>query len=84
VSKVNAALSRPFTMHLHTRCWRYFKVRPPSGAADPTTTRADFCRWNPAFEQHVYTEAWVNFLVRKLSDDDVFGAVAAHVPTNQT
>lgn len=78
VEKVAAALNRPFTMHTHTQCWRYFKVRPSAGAQDPTVTRADFCRWNPVFEQYVFTEAWVNFLVRKLADEAVYEAVMTH------
>lgn len=78
VTKVAADLARPFTMHMHTQCWRYFKARPGGDAADKTATRADFCRWNPAFEQYVYTAAWVGFLVRKLSDDATYEAVAAH------
>lgn len=80
VTKVDAAISRPFTMHLHTQSWRYFKARPPKDADNKAATRADFCRWNPAFEQYVYTEAWVGFLNRKLSDDATYDAVAAFDP----
>lgn len=58
VTKVALGLARPFTLHMHTQSWRYFKARPLSDAADQAATRADFCRWNPAFEQYVYTEAW--------------------------
>lgn len=75
VERVAAALHRPFTMHTHTQCWRYFRARPPGGADDPAATRADFCRWNPAFEQYVYTEAWVGFLVRKMSDQTIYDEV---------
>ena len=78
VTKVAAALARPFTMHMHTQSWRYFKARPAGDAADKTATRADFCRWNPAFEQYVYTAAWVGFLVRKLSDEATYEEVAAY------
>ncbi|WP_162529922.1 DUF3644 domain-containing protein [Nocardioides caldifontis] len=84
VTKVAEAIARPFTMHMHTQSWRFFKARPPSGAADKAATRADFCRWNPAFEQYVYTEAWVSFLVRKLSDEATYDAVAAYDPSTSS
>lgn len=71
--KVAAAIGRPFTAHTHhARAWRYFGVRPPSGASDPAKTKTDFCRWNPAFKQYVYTENWVNYLIRKMSDEGTY------------
>ena len=50
-------------------------MRPPTGATNPSATKADFCRYNEAFEQYVYTEAWVNYLLRKLSDQDTYDTV---------
>jgi hypothetical protein len=74
--RVAAAIGRPFTAHTHhARAWRYFGVRPPNGAADPAKTKSDFCRWNPAFRQYVYAESWVNFLIRKLSDEETYRQV---------
>jgi len=74
--QVSSALGRQFTTNHHARAWSYFAVRPPAGAPDPTATKSDFCRWNPAFRQYVYTQSWVNFLVRKLeSDTDTQSAV---------
>ncbi|WP_201452917.1 DUF3644 domain-containing protein [Rhodococcus sp. T7] len=77
VEKVAAAISRPFTLHHHTQAWRYFEVRPSSGAQDPAKTKADFCRYNHAFERYVYTESWVTYLIRKLSDSDTYDSVMA-------
>jgi tRNA U34 5-methylaminomethyl-2-thiouridine-forming methyltransferase MnmC len=79
--RVAAAISRPFNASTHhARAWRHYDVRPPAGAQDPAKTKSDFCRWNPAFRQYVYTEAWVKFLIRKLSDEkayrEVMGAAA--------
>ncbi len=68
-AKVEAAIGRPFNPSTHhARAWHHHGVRPPTGAPDPAKTKSDFCRWNPAFRQYVYTENWVNFLIRKLSD----------------
>lgn len=80
VEQVAEALEWPFTMHTHTQCWRHFRVRPGSGASDPADTRADFCRWNVAFQQYVYTQAWVRFLIRKLGDRATYTEVTGHAP----
>jgi hypothetical protein len=77
-ARVADAIGRPFTASTHhARAWRYFGIRPPEGATDPTKTRTEFCRWNPAFMRYVYTESWVNFLIRKLSDEETYRAVMA-------
>lgn len=82
VEEVSAELATPFTMHIHTQAWKYFKVRPPTNAADKHNTKSDFCRYNAAFEQYVYTKAWVGYLIRKLSDQRVYDAVVAHRAPN--
>lgn len=74
--RVAAAIGRPFAPSTHhVRAWRYYGARPESAAADPTRTKQDFCHWNPAFRQYVYTESWVNFLIRKLSDEETYQQV---------
>ncbi|MCT7294313.1 DUF3644 domain-containing protein [Rhodococcus pyridinivorans] len=80
VERVAAELSQPFTTHHHTQAWRYFGVRPPVGADDPTKTKADFCRYNQTFERYVYTESWVSYLIRKLSDPETYEAVMTWKP----
>lgn len=35
---------------------------------------------NELVGKHVYTPAWVKYLVRKLSDDEIYDAVAAWKP----
>ncbi len=80
VTRVNQALAVPFNLHMHTQAWRHFKVRPSEGAADRYATRADFCTYNDTFHQYSYTEAWVNFLIRKMADPDTYEAVRAWTP----
>jgi len=62
----------PFSTHLHTQAWNYFSVRPMNGAEHPHKTKADFCRYNETFKQYVYTQEWVNYLVRHMSDADTY------------
>ncbi|MFO3796557.1 MAG: DUF3644 domain-containing protein, partial [Anaerolineales bacterium] len=79
VEQVDARIERPFTLHLHTQAWRYWGVRLPNGE-DPYRTKSQFCYMNELVGKHVYTPAWVNYLVRKLSDDAVYDALEAWKP----
>jgi hypothetical protein len=75
VERVQSEISQPFNMHHHTKAWQYFKVRPATGSADREKTKSDFCRWNSTWQQYEYTEAWINYLIRKLSDDQIYREV---------
>ncbi len=78
--QVAAAIGRPFSTNHHFNAARYFNVRPPASASDPQRTKSDFCRYNTAFGQYVYTEASVNFLIRKLDDEETYRAAVATIP----
>jgi hypothetical protein len=65
----------------HHRAALHYQVRPPSGSAHPERTKGEFCRWNSAFSQHVYTEAWVDFLTRRLKDSAEFQRATGVKPT---
>lgn len=77
VEQVDTQIDRAFTLHMHMQAWRHFEVRPASDAVDKYKTKTQFCHWNKLVGKYVYTPAWVNFLVRKLSDDEIYDAVAA-------
>ncbi|GAA1217753.1 DUF3644 domain-containing protein [Rhodoglobus aureus] len=66
-----------FTMHWHTRAWKFFNARPDTKNKNRTSTRSDFCRYSAPFEQYVYTQSWVDFLIRKFGDaslrDEILG-----------
>ena len=62
-------------MYMHTQAWRAYEARPPTGAENPTGTRADFCTCDHWANGYGYTEAWVEFLVRKLRDKAEFDRV---------
>ena len=68
--RVKRQLSLPTFSHSyhHARCWRFFGVRPPAGSADPSATKRQFCVWDAAHNDYVYTEAWLELLVRELRD----------------
>ena len=88
VEQVQAALGNPkvekpggvrdkFNSTAHQRCWKYYKARPLTGAADPAATEPKWCAYDPVHKDYVYTPAWVAFLTDKMKDDNEYGAVMA-------
>jgi hypothetical protein len=55
------------SMEVHTRCWKFFGVRPPRGDARPEVCLTKFCIYDATHKDYVYTAAWVDFLVLELS-----------------
>lgn len=80
IEQVRGKLPYRFTSDTHTRAWRYYGVRPPSGAADPTATNPTYCVWDQLSGGYGYTKAWVNFLVKELSNTDTYRAVTGREP----
>jgi len=80
VKRVSTEAKIEFNMTDHTRCWQHFEVRPREGDEHPERTKEQFCRWDSTFKRWVYTEAWVVYLVRKLSDADLHREVLGRDP----
>jgi hypothetical protein len=80
MKRIKAEAKIKFTITDHTKCWQYFEVRPREGDEHPERTKEQFCRWDSTFKRWVYTEAWVNYLVRKLADADTHGEVLRREP----
>jgi hypothetical protein len=70
VSKVRTKIKpRKFSGHNHTQAWKYYKVRPKTGAMQPDQTNRDYCIYHAAHKDYTYSEKWVDFLVAEISDD---------------
>ncbi|MEU8117619.1 DUF3644 domain-containing protein [Spirillospora sp. NPDC049024] len=80
VAKIQNGLGWKFTVNDHARAWKHFDVRPPEGSEYPEQTKQQFCRYNILFGRHVYTEAWVKYLIRKLGDPEEFEKIVGHSP----
>lgn len=50
------------------------------GSDNPTRTMAQFCHYNSAFGGYAYTPAWVDYLVRKISDPATYAEILAWQP----
>ena len=82
VAQVQESVSFKFTQDTHTRCWRYYKVRPPGGSEQPENTKADFCIYDELANGYGYTDAWVKYLCRKLADPVEYLAVTGRASTS--
>ncbi len=71
VKKVNEKLNFDFKMYHHTCCWKFYKVRPKKGVENPECTDTRYCSYDQVHEDYVYTNAWVNKLIRDLSNDEI-------------
>lgn len=66
-AKIQASLPWEFKLHSdHTEAWRRLKVRPPTGASDPSATDNKYCVWEAPLRTYLYTEAWVKKVVREI------------------
>lgn len=72
VSKVQAALGKPFNMSRHIICYRHFNARPPKRASDPKACDTRYCIYDAAHQDYLYTQEWVDHLVKSLSDQATY------------
>ncbi len=80
VTKIRARLGYKFTVNDHTRCWKYFKVRPSAGAGDPTACKVQYCHYDVPHRDYIYTDDWVDFLISKLTDPKTYFKVLQRSP----
>lgn len=59
----------------HTAAWKYFKVRPAPGAAKPEITDSKYCVYDAAHKDYLYTESWIDKLIKELADPGVFETI---------
>lgn len=80
VSLVAERLSYRFTMDSHTRCWKHYGVRPATASAEPEATDSRYCIYDGLARGHGYTHAWVDMLVRELSQSKIYEEVIGIPP----
>ncbi|MFE9958917.1 DUF3644 domain-containing protein [Micromonospora sp. NPDC005299] len=73
--QVAQLLGFPFSVNDHSLAWKFYQARPPEGDSHPERTKSQFCTYNRAFKRYVYSEAWVKYLARHLSDADTYKSV---------
>ena len=80
VSKVQVALPHRFNVSAHTAAWHYYQVRPAAGAAKPEATLPQYCVYDLAHNDYLYTTAWVEKLIRELAPVAGYQAVVGSAP----
>ena len=83
VNLVAERLPHRFTMNTHTACWKHFGVRPPQRASEPEATDQRYCCWDRLSNGYGYSEAWVEKLVRDLSDPETYEEIVGIAPTRR-
>lgn len=77
VEELQRRVPHPITMTTHIRAWRRFGVRPASGDPHPERTQAEFCVYDPAHKDYLYTPAWTEKLVREMTEPRGYEAIAS-------
>jgi hypothetical protein len=72
VHEVNQKSGRVFTSDKHQKAWKLYKARPRNDAADPSATDRRFSIYHAAHRDYTYSQAWVEFLVAKLAQDEAW------------
>lgn len=73
----------PFHFTLYgqfTRMWRYLRVRPPEGDAHPERTTEQYCVYDRAHGDYLYTPAFVEKVVREIGTAAKYQAVFGKPP----
>lgn len=52
--------------HWHTTMWRRYKVRPGGNATNKSDCKTDYCVYDSAHSDYLYTDAWVELLIAEL------------------
>jgi hypothetical protein len=80
VAELKGRVSQKVNLQVHTRAWRYYKVRPQKGDLHPEHTRPEYCVYDQTHEDYVYTKAWIDKLARDLNDPDEYARVMGRSP----
>jgi len=69
-------IGRSFTISNHTSAWKYFKIR--ESGERPESCKTKFCQFDQVHRDYVYTQEWIDFLVKKLSEEDEYKEVRSY------
>lgn len=68
----NGKLRDKFVMDTHTRCWKKYGIRPYRYSNNPENTNKDYCVYDTAHQDYLYRQAWVDFLIRKMKNQEEY------------
>ncbi len=59
-----------FRTHHHTYIWKAFSIRPIGESKDKFETNDKYCIYDEPHDDYLYTEAWVDFIVKLFQEYD--------------
>lgn len=59
----------------HAKCASFFKIREGFKTENPEITKKEYCYYDPVFNAYIYTNQWINFLVKKLKDETLYSEI---------
>ncbi len=74
--RVSECTGKTFTVSDHTCAWKLYKVR--TREPKPEGCRTEFCQYDEAHRDFVYTEHWVQFLIEKVTDPQEFHRIKSY------
>ena len=80
VHKINQECRHIVSQNAHSDAWHHFGVRPSSGAARPEHSRTEYCVYDEAHGDYLYTQAWINKCVQAFSSADSFREITGRKP----
>ena len=73
-----------FNITTHTLCWKKYKVRPDNYSTRPELTNSRYCVYDSMNKNYGYTQAWVDFLIEKMSDENEYNSLYSISDTSMT
>lgn len=73
---VSQKTGRVFKIHHHTSAWKMYKVRLSGESAEGC--RTEYCQYDQVHGDYIYTQQWIDFLVKKLSDEAEYQKLLAY------
>lgn len=68
---------KTFKEHNNTQAWKFFKVRPKSGAKRPSDTSKEYCMYHQAHRDYTYSVKWTEYVAEQIQNDEVFEKIKA-------
>ena len=73
--QVAERIDRAFSVYNHTQAWKVYGVR--TSGIEPDQCNAEYCQFDSVHEDYIYTDSWIEFLVRQLSAEAEYSRVTS-------
>ncbi|MEK6828254.1 MAG: hypothetical protein AABX78_02790 [Nanoarchaeota archaeon] len=72
--QVKKIINKLFTIPLHSNCWKYYSSRPRVKIKH----KNDYCLFDEAHKDYVYSQTWIDFLTKELSDEEKYKKIQTY------